>query len=135
MTPISISRSFIFESLGKNGKGFLPVISNAPKDHHSLLQLYLDGPKDKIFHIFSHEEESFEKVSMNKTIGKINFLDKKKIEWSFQETSHDLWDYDVSSPPILATLNFNDKKSNQTKHSRENCMKKYAAVDLHRGLI
>lgn len=36
-------------------------------------------------------------------------LDKKKIEWSFQETSHDLWDYDVSSPPILATLNFNEK--------------------------
>ena len=73
-------QQLIAESLGKNGKGFLPVISNAPKDHHSLLQLYLDGPKDKIFHIFSHEEESFEKVNMNKTIGKINFLDKKKIE-------------------------------------------------------
>ncbi len=43
------------ESLGKNGKGFIPVISNAPKDHHSLLQLYLDGPKDKIFYVFSLE--------------------------------------------------------------------------------
>ena len=31
----------------------LPVISQAPKDHHSLLQLYLDGPRDKIFYIFS----------------------------------------------------------------------------------
>ena len=40
------------ESLGKEGKGLLPVISNAPKDYHSLLQLYLDGPKDKLFHIF-----------------------------------------------------------------------------------
>ena len=39
----------IAESLGKKNKGFLPVISNAPKDHHSLLQLYLDGPKDKFF--------------------------------------------------------------------------------------
>ena len=29
----------------------MPVISNCPKDHHSLLQLYLDGPKDKILHI------------------------------------------------------------------------------------
>ena len=30
-----------------------PVISPAPKDHHSLLQLYLDGPKDKFFYVFS----------------------------------------------------------------------------------
>ena len=37
----------------KKNKGFLPLISNVPKDHHSLLQLYLDGPKDKIFYIFS----------------------------------------------------------------------------------
>ena len=44
------------ESLGKNKKGFLPVISNAPKDHHSLLQLYLDGPKDKVFYVFSSKK-------------------------------------------------------------------------------
>ena len=48
-------QQLIAESLGKNKKGFLPVVSNAPKDHHSLLQLYLDGPKDKLFHIFSLE--------------------------------------------------------------------------------
>ena len=45
-------QQLIAESLGKKNMGFLPVISTAPKDHHSLLQLYLDGPKDKIF-IFS----------------------------------------------------------------------------------
>ena len=44
-------QQLIAESLGKKNKGFLPVISNAPKDHHSLLQLYLDGPKDKIFYV------------------------------------------------------------------------------------
>ena len=44
-------QQLIAESLGKKNKGFLPVISNAPKDHHSLLQLYLDGPKDKVFFI------------------------------------------------------------------------------------
>ena len=49
-------QQLIAESLGKNGKGFLPIISNAPKDHHSLLQLYLDGPKDKIFYVFSLEK-------------------------------------------------------------------------------
>ena len=41
------------ESLGKNGTGILPIVSPAPRDHHSLMQLYLDGPKDKLFYIFS----------------------------------------------------------------------------------
>ena len=49
-------QQLIAESLGKKNNGFLPVISNNPKDHHSLLQLYLDGPKDKLFHIFSSEK-------------------------------------------------------------------------------
>ena len=35
-------QQLISESLGKKGKGFMPIISFAPKDHHSLLQLYLD---------------------------------------------------------------------------------------------
>ena len=51
-------QQLIAESLGKKKKGFFPVISNVPKDHHSLLQLYLDGPKDKIFYIFSSKENS-----------------------------------------------------------------------------
>ena len=50
-------QQLIAESLGKKNKGFLPIISNVPKDHHSLLQLYLDGPKDKIFYIFSYEKK------------------------------------------------------------------------------
>ena len=51
-------QQLIAESLGKKGKGFLPVISNVPKDHHSLLQLYLDGPRDKLFYIFSLEKKN-----------------------------------------------------------------------------
>ena len=39
------SQQLIAESLGKKNIGFLPVISSAPKDHHSLLQLYLDGQR------------------------------------------------------------------------------------------
>ena len=46
-------QQLIAESLGKKGKGIIPVVSNAPRDHHSLMQLYLDGPKDKLFYIFS----------------------------------------------------------------------------------
>jgi len=32
------------------------LISIAPRDHHSLLQLYLDGPRDNFFYIFSSKE-------------------------------------------------------------------------------
>ena len=69
----------IAESLGKKGKGFLPVVSNVPKDHHSLLQLYLDGPKDKLFHIFAYESKSKEKISISKNFEIKSFLNKKKV--------------------------------------------------------
>jgi len=73
------SQQLIAESLGKNGKGFLPMVSKVPKDHHSLLQNYLDGPKDKLFHIFSIEDESTEKININKKGSFRTFLDKKKL--------------------------------------------------------
>ncbi|MBT5917716.1 MAG: glucose-6-phosphate isomerase, partial [Alphaproteobacteria bacterium] len=37
------------ESLGKNGQGTTPVQANGPVDQHSQLQLFLDGPADKMF--------------------------------------------------------------------------------------
>ena len=37
------------ESLGKGGEGSLPVAALGPRDQHSQLQLYLDGPGDKLF--------------------------------------------------------------------------------------
>ena len=73
------SQQLIAESLGKKSKGFLPVISNAPKDHHSLLQLYLDGPKDKIFYIFSHEKQTDKKIKISKILKSEDFLDKKSF--------------------------------------------------------
>ena len=37
------------ESLGKDGQGTTPVRALGPVDQHSQLQLYLDGPWDKVF--------------------------------------------------------------------------------------
>ena len=68
------------ESLGKKKNGFIPVISNAPKDHHSLLQLYLDGPKDKIFYIFSSKEKRKIKINSNFLEKKMQHLNKKSYE-------------------------------------------------------
>ena len=50
------------ESLGKEGKGINPVLSFGPKDHHSLLQLYLDGSKDKFFTFFSSSTKNDKKI-------------------------------------------------------------------------
>ena len=72
-------QQLIAESLGKKNKGFLPMISSAPKDHHSLLQLYLDGPKNKLFHIFSVDEKSKEKMNIKKKLNMNYFLNKKTL--------------------------------------------------------
>ena len=62
------------ESLGKKGKGILPLISTMPKDNHSLLQLYLDGPKNNFFTFFSVSEKNSPKInnsSLNKNLSHI----------------------------------------------------------------
>ena len=72
-------QQLIAESLGKKETGFLPVISNNPKDHHSLLQLYLDGKKDKIFYIFSTNFSKKVKINTSKITKKNFYLNKKSL--------------------------------------------------------
>ena len=59
-------QQLIAESLGKKGKGILPLISIAPRDHHSLLQLFLDGPRDNFYYIFSFKTKK--KIKKNKAL-------------------------------------------------------------------
>jgi glucose-6-phosphate isomerase len=68
------------ESLGKKKKGFMPVVSNAPKDHHSLLQLYLDGPKDKIFYVFSSKSKKNLKLNCDVFGKEMSYLNKKNYQ-------------------------------------------------------
>jgi glucose-6-phosphate isomerase len=72
-------QQLIAESLGKKGKGVLPVVSSAPKDHHSLMQLYLDGPKDKLFYIFSLKLK--QKITIKKNIfgKKFSYIENKNF--------------------------------------------------------
>ncbi len=61
-------QQLIAESLGKKGKGLLPVISVLPKDNHSVMQLYLDGFKNNFFTFFyTHERKSL-KINNNKIL-------------------------------------------------------------------
>ena len=73
-------QQLIAESLGKKGKGIMPIVSAAPKDHHSLMQLYLDGPKDKLFYIFSLKLNK--KMKINKNIFGNNFSHVEKKDLS-----------------------------------------------------
>ncbi len=73
------SQQLIAESLGKKGKGFFPSIGKAPRDHHSLLQLYLDGPKDKIFYIFSEDINNDKKIKLRNLDKRVNFLSNKSL--------------------------------------------------------
>ena len=74
------SQQLLAESLGKNKKGFIPIISNAPKDHHSLMQLYLDGPKDKFFYVFSSKQKNYFKFNSKIFGEKVKFLNKKSYD-------------------------------------------------------
>jgi glucose-6-phosphate isomerase len=60
------------ESLGKNGKGIFPIVSSMPKDNHSLLQLYLDGPKNNFYTFFSVKENNSQKFN-NSNLVNIQF--------------------------------------------------------------
>lgn len=41
------------ESLGKDGKGTTPIAARGPVDQHSQLQLFIAGPRDKLFTIIT----------------------------------------------------------------------------------
>ena len=78
-------QQLISESLGKNNKGILPVISPMPKDNHSLLQYYLDGPKKSFFTIFNVNNNASQKIKrfkLSKPFNKLSKFSSTKIHYS-----------------------------------------------------
>jgi len=67
-------QQLIAESLGKNSKGILPIISTMPKDNHSLMQLYLDGPKKTFFTFFYVFAKKSIKIKNNSLLSSHNYL-------------------------------------------------------------
>jgi len=72
-------QQLIAESLGKKSKGIIPIISNMPKDNHSLLQLYLDGPKKNFFTFFFVNENDSEKINNKLILKSHNYLKNKSL--------------------------------------------------------
>ena len=72
-------QQLIAESLGKKSKGILPVVSSMPKDNHSLMQLYLDGPKKNFYTFFNVFEKNTAKINNNQLLSGYNYLKNKNI--------------------------------------------------------
>ena len=72
-------QQLIAESLGKKSKGILPIISTMPKDNHSLLQLYLDGPKKNFFTFFNVVEKKSEKFNKIINDNSLEYLKNKSF--------------------------------------------------------
>ena len=72
-------QQLVAESLGKKSKGVLPIISNMPKDNHSVMQLYLDGFKNNYYTFFYVKENTSEKINNYNLLSKYKFLKNKNL--------------------------------------------------------
>jgi len=72
-------QQLVAESLGKKNKGLLPIVSNMPKDNHSVMQLYLDGFKNNFFTFFYVNENKSDKINKNLLLSSLNYLKNKDL--------------------------------------------------------
>ena len=89
-------QQLVAESLGKNNKGLLPIISNMPKDNHSVMQLYLDGFKNNFYTFFYTHDKNSTKITnkfilsskhyiKNKNLSEITYAQKNASENVFRK--------------------------------------------------
>ena len=90
-------QQLIAESLGKKSKGIIPIISSMPKDNHSLMQYYLDGPKKSFYTFFSVYEKNTNFLNNKYLLKTHNYLKNKSL-------------VEIIDAQILATKNVFSKK-------------------------
>ena len=72
-------QQLVAESLGKSSKGILPIVSQTPRDNHSVMQLYLDGFKKNFFTFFYVKEDNLKKIDNKTLLNSHYYLKNKKI--------------------------------------------------------
>ena len=72
-------QQLVAESLGKKSKGLLPIVSNMPKDNHSVMQLYLDGFKNNFYTFFYTTELKSESLKSSQILSSQKFLRGKNL--------------------------------------------------------
>ncbi len=73
-------QQLVAESLGKNSNGVLPIISEMPKDNHSLMQLYLDGNKNAFFTFFDVLDKKSPKLNRKNINEKFAYLRRHNLQ-------------------------------------------------------
>ena len=73
-------QQLVAESLGKKSVGILPIVSSMPKDNHSVMQLYLDGPRNNFFTFFYVNEKKSPEIIKNKILSTHNYLKNKNLD-------------------------------------------------------
>ena len=72
-------QQLVAESLGKKKFGIFPIISSMPKDNHSLMQLYLDGPKNNFYTFFYVDEKRSNKINNKSILDTYKVLKNKNL--------------------------------------------------------
>ncbi len=72
-------QQLVAESLGKKSKGLLPIVSNMPKDNHSVMQLYLDGFKNNFYTFFYTNELNSESIKNSQILSSQTYLRGKNL--------------------------------------------------------
>ena len=93
------------ESLGKNGKGQTPVKAVGTSSQHSILQLFIDGPDDKLYQFFMIERFPAD-YKLPETVEILDYLAGKRIseiiKAEFEGTLKSL--VDKERPVVIFTL-------------------------------
>ena len=72
-------QQLVAESLGKKKKGLLPIVSNMPRDNHSIMQLYLDGFQNNFYTFFFAHDKKSDKIKNKSILSSHNFLKNKNL--------------------------------------------------------
>jgi len=83
--------------------GGIPWAGSALDENNGILYISTGNPRPALVGINrpGNNDNSNSLIAIN--------LLENKILWKFQDVAHDLWDYDMASPPILTDLKINGK--------------------------
>ena len=72
-------QQLVAESLGKAGKGILPIVSTMPRDNHSVMQLYLDGFNNNFYTFFYVSVDKSSSIKNSDILSSKNYLKNKNL--------------------------------------------------------
>ena len=72
-------QQLVAESLGKAGKGILPIVSTMPRDNHSVMQLYLDGFNNNFYTFFYVSGDKSSSIKNSDILSSKNYLKNKNL--------------------------------------------------------